>query len=108
MGNSKMPLNKLPPVIHTLEDLSFAQGEALDLNGNLIHFLRMIISSQRQDASGVMSHVVWPDLFLEPRLAKNFALEINSALAKFFPEEHPQSQPSEPDADWDYETPVRH
>lgn len=85
MKHPKMKNQKLPQIIHTLEDMDIEHSEAIGLNGSRISFLRISITSTRQVASGIKTRVVWPDLYLEPDVARSMALALESELAGLIP-----------------------
>lgn len=82
---------QLPPVVHTLNDLSFASANLRALNGDAVPMFRMMLTVDRQDASGQTQNIHWPDLFLEPHVADAMCQAIRIALAKYHPD-YVQSQ----------------
>lgn len=69
--------------IHTLNDLSAARGELVDTDGAKIAMLRLEITVDQIGLDGRVNGVRWPDLWLEPHTAENFAEAIRSALERF-------------------------
>jgi len=77
-----MPTMNEKKTIHTLNDLSAARGELVDTDGVKIPMLRLEITVDRIGSDGRVNGIRWPDLWLEPHTAENFAQAIRSALAR--------------------------
>lgn len=86
MSNKNPDHKPLPPVLHTLKDLSFASASVFDVDGKPLPMFRMMLTVDRQDANGQTQNILWPDLFLEPHTADMMCHAIRSALAKYHPD----------------------
>lgn len=80
-------MEKLPPLIHTLDTFDAARGELTLQDGSKQPMIRFILKVDRHDLQGRHPTETWPDLWLEPHTAVAFAQAIHTALLRHLPAE---------------------